>query len=83
MSDKAKPNPNDSARDPWVRVVDKQTGHESSQRKSRVDLEKDLWKASKEPAVDHNGDPLPPTHAPRSGSAKSGQKADTTTPKEG
>lgn len=85
MADKPKPyNPNDEAKDPFVRVKDKETGRHVSVRQSTVDSSPELWQVLKRDAVNHAGEPLPPEspeHATPSGSADSGQKANPT-PKE-
>ena len=58
----------------YVRVTDKSTGYELSVPRERWETAKDVFAQVQRPAVDSNGDPLPPTTAADGGS-KSGQKA--------
>lgn len=65
----------------FVRVTDKSTGHELTIPREAWEGNRDLFAQVQKPAVDDNGDPLPPTHASATDSGtKSGQKA--ATPKE-
>lgn len=63
----------------FVRVRDKSTGHEYTEIKSVVEANSEAYdvfspNSKDHPALDHNGDPVPPVFA----SDKSGQKANTT-----
>lgn len=57
----------------YVRVSDKSTGHHYSVLAAEVESNPDAYRVLKQPAVDHNGDPLP-GEIPES----TGQQATTT-----
>lgn len=43
----------------WVRVKDKESGHHLTVLAQEAALNPDVYQVLKQPAVDHNGDPLP------------------------
>lgn len=59
----------------YVRVEDKSTGHKLTLVRSAAEADQDAYKILKDPAVDHNGMPLPPEFP---ASTTSGPKADNT-----